>query len=268
MADPGPFKRPLYPPDNSKGPVKDGSDITAVKRAISRYGMWPWQAFDDSYSNGFAHGNDTGPGVAGFQWKNGIEPTGNYGEATHKKLKAAKIPAGLPHAGEACFDQTAANQYRSYQSPGGIPDLGPIVKGSKSVLDQDLTHATSGFPNEKTGSEMPAFDDGFGEGIHIYAPEQITVTNQSGANPGEAFYAAGVSTLEYWFGHLDRSPANGKVFKKGEFIGKTCHNEVGGGPHVHLGVDGRALLGHDFVHHTNYTHGAPTIRQQLEEAQL
>ena len=40
MADPGPFKRPLYPPDHPDGPVQPGNDILAVKRAISRVGYW------------------------------------------------------------------------------------------------------------------------------------------------------------------------------------------------------------------------------------
>jgi peptidoglycan hydrolase-like protein with peptidoglycan-binding domain len=269
MPDPGQLRRPLYPPDHSKGPVPNGPDVEAVKRAVSRAGFWRWQDFDQAFSNGFAHGNhDNGPGVAGYQWKNGIEATGNYGEATHQKLRRAKIPAGLPHAGEDCFDTTAVKLYTSYAPPAGIPNLGYVVRGSKSVLDQDLTHYTSGFPNENSGSEMPAFDDGFGEGVMVYAPEALTVTHQSSSHPGDAFYADGASGLAWWFGHLDRSPANGTRIGKGKFIGRTCHNTIGGGPHVHVGVDGRALLGHDFEAHDNYTHGAPTIRQQLEAAQL
>jgi hypothetical protein len=40
---------------------------------------------------------------------------------------------------------------------------------------------------------------------------------------------------------------------------------VGGGPHVHVGVNVELLwgLGKQLAHHTNYTHGAPLIRDQL-----
>lgn len=76
-----PFPRPLYPPSNVKGPVTDNQDIVAVKRAISRAGYFPWQKFDDSYSERFAM-----EGVKAFQKDNGLQPTGFYGAATHDKL--------------------------------------------------------------------------------------------------------------------------------------------------------------------------------------
>jgi hypothetical protein len=38
---------------------------------------------------------------------------------------------------------------------------------------------------------------------------------------------------------------------------------LGGGPHVHLAIDARPLLGHHLISHTDYTHGAPTIGAQL-----
>ena len=115
MADPGAFKRPLYPPSADQGPVKDGSDIVAVKRAISRAGYFPWQEFDDSYNEKISDA------VAGFQRDNGIQGTGFYGEATHKKLKAAKVPKGQPNAGQGVFDDFAAQQYKSYKVPPPPP---------------------------------------------------------------------------------------------------------------------------------------------------
>jgi len=172
-----------------------------------------------------------------------------------------KIPKGLAHAGEDTFDQTAVDLYKKYVPPAGLPDLGYIVKGSKSVLDQDLTHDTSGL------LYYPAFDDGFAQGVSVYAPEDITVTQQSSANPGDAFYATGKSKLKYWFGHLDRSPANGAKFAKGAFLAKTCANNVGGGPHVHLGVNVEGLwgTGKQLYHSTNYTHNGYTIGEQLAD---
>lgn len=103
-----PFERALYPPSSGKG-TKDGSDVIAVKRAISRLGLWEWREFDDSYSNAFSKA------VAAFQKKNGITATGYYGKATHQKLIAARVPANLDHAGEYAFDQYSINLYKGHE---------------------------------------------------------------------------------------------------------------------------------------------------------
>lgn len=116
-----PFKRPLYPPDakaKGKTPSPDGPDIVAVKRAISRAGYWRWQKFDDTYSNGFAHGKGPGvdSGMEGFQRAHvlapDVAPTGWYGSASHEALRLYIIPTGQ-HTGQYAFDQTAINLYNS-----------------------------------------------------------------------------------------------------------------------------------------------------------
>ncbi len=144
-----------------------------------------------------------------------------------------------------------------------VPDLGPVWLGGKSVLLQDLTHATTGIPL------YPAFDDAFNQGRVIVAPEPITVhLKDSSAHPGEAFYAIGKSKLRYWFGHLDRDHPLGTKFAKGDAVGRVAANTVGGGPHVHVGINVELLLGEgkQLIHHTNYTHGAPTVGAQLRKA--
>jgi hypothetical protein len=117
MTDPGPHRRPLYPPGHPKGQSSPGSDIVAVKRAISRAGYWKWQEFSDDYTTGFAHGDANGRGVAGFQADKGIDPTGNYGEPTHDKLRNTNVPSGAVHAGQDCFDAHAADLYKNYKPP-------------------------------------------------------------------------------------------------------------------------------------------------------
>src|SRR5215831_18174389 len=109
-----PFIRPLYPPsakNKGKTPSTDGKDVQAVKRAISRLGRWPWQNFDDSYSDGFALGSPssevTDSGMAGFQRQQGIDDTGWMGEKTYNALAYALVPYELPHGGEPAFDKTA-----------------------------------------------------------------------------------------------------------------------------------------------------------------
>lgn len=94
-----PFPRALYPPSNTKGPVTDNDDIVAVKRAISRAGYFPWQKFDDTYSEKFAM-----EGVKKFQQQNGLTATGFYGKNTHDRLVDTRCK-GKPD--EWAFDPVA-----------------------------------------------------------------------------------------------------------------------------------------------------------------
>jgi hypothetical protein len=144
-----------------------------------------------------------------------------------------------------------------------VPSIGAVWVGGQSVLLHDLTHATSGIPL------YPAFDDAFTQGRVIVAPEPLTViAPQTSSNPGFAFYAQGASKIKYWFGHLDRRQPIGTKFKRGDAVGRVGANTIGGGPHVHVGVNVELLLGagKQLLHHTNYTHGAPTIGAQLRKA--
>lgn len=142
-----------------------------------------------------------------------------------------------------------------------IKDLGPIIQGDKSILDHDLTHATSGL------SLYPAFDTGFSEGAVVIAPERVTVTRHSGgSHSGWSFYAIGESKLRYYVTHLNwnRTPVD-RVVEKGGRLG-TVGNFVGARvPHAHCGINVELLLGtgKQLKHNTNYTHGQPIIREQL-----
>jgi hypothetical protein len=127
------FPRSLYPPDatgQGKQPSVDGSDIEAYKRTVSRAGRWEWQAFDQQFSNGFAHGKQGGwvstSGVAGVQRQGGLKDTGWVGQDTFNLLRSIRIPAGLPHAGEAAMDATAVelinaayNRFKGKEPAGG-----------------------------------------------------------------------------------------------------------------------------------------------------
>lgn len=184
-----------------------------------------------------------------------------------KKTKEGYKPTG-PHWRKAML---IFAELEHDLSPSKVPALGPVTRGGKSVLLQDLTHTTGGFPNANSTSVMPAFDDGIGKaGGPVFAPEALTVTRQSSArrrdgNPnGKAFYATGASGIKYWFGHTDRAPTVGAKFKKGAVMAAISENHEA--PHVHVGMDARSLLGHDLAHHTNYTHGAPKVGVQLAAA--
>lgn len=145
--------------------------------------------------------------------------------------------------------------------PATVPALGPVWRGGKSMLLHDLTHATAGIPL------YPAFDDAYVQGREIIAPEALTIiAPYTSSRPGMAFYAKGASLIRYWFGHLDRNHSIGKKFVKGQVIGRVAPNSVGGGPHVHVGVNVELLIGsgRQLMHHTDYSHGAPVIGVQLK----
>jgi hypothetical protein len=153
------------------------------------------------------------------------------------------------------------------EKPGNpkVPSLGSVVKGGVSVLTHDLTHATDGVDH------MPAFDEGFGlPGLEVIAPESLTVTKigrfvrRDGTPNGRSVYATGRSGIKWVFGHVENPPRVGAKIRKGaQFCTISPNHEV---PHLHCGVDARALTGRDLEHHTDYTHGAPTVGSQLAMA--
>lgn len=188
-----------------------------------------------------------------------------YAEGRWKKILGLRCPPGSPAEGEYALDEYAQRLIRDESVIAVVPNLGPVFNGGQSVLMQDLTHRTSGLPSNGSGSLWPAFDDAFAVGKVIIAPERIKVYQASGSNPGDACYARGDSKIRYWFGHLVTAPLVGADISKGKRVGVTCVNSIGGGPHVHVAVNVEELFGRGSVleHHSNYTHGAPTIGAQL-----
>jgi len=181
---------------------------------------------------------------------------GGYGDGRWKKVRALKLASGA-----WAMDERARlmiqNEAKAVQPR--VPALGPMYKGGASVLQMDCTHATSNI------RYYPAFDTAFHAGMAVIAPEGMVITRDSSAAPGDACYATGDSGLRYWFGHLKQAPAVGKRFAKGAIFGYVAYNNVGGGPHVHVGVNVEGLWGpgKQLVHKTNYSHGAPLIGYQL-----
>lgn len=153
------------------------------------------------------------------------------------------------------------NSVRADLAKPAVPNLGPVLEGAVSILQSSPTHDTDGVPNH------PAFDAGFGQaGRWVIAPEKMTVTEQSGAIGGDAFYAVGVSKIEYWFGHIGISPATGRVFAKGERLARIA--DQANTDHVHVGMDVRPLTGKSLLYGRDgngpdYTWGSPTIGEQL-----
>jgi hypothetical protein len=259
-----PFCEPYAAAGNPKGFRSKGPTAEAVKRALAHLGFMEWKEDFDQHWNLTV--NDA---AAAWKRKRGLIPAdsndGSWGEKAHDVMRSAWFEKNGDHL--PAFDGGSQKLLKQEKQAGAgdvdnVPDLGPVWQGGLSVLDQDLTHATSGI------SLYPAFDDAFVAGRDIIAPEDISVVKASSSNPGDAFYAEGKSKIDYWFGHLVSAPTVGMNFKKGARIGTVLNHNVGGGPHTHVGINVERLLGNgeQLDHHTNYTHGAPTVGEQLSKA--
>ena len=159
------FPRPLYPPDakahGGKPPSIDGPDVIAYKRTVSRAGRWPWQSFDDAYSNAFSHGKSGGnvgdSGIAGIQRQQHIDATGWIGKSTFNTLRSIVIPEGLPHAGEMAMDATAISLINdAYDLFGGTEpapdtDTHRVAALNQAIDELGITESPAGSNNNKYG---------------------------------------------------------------------------------------------------------------------
>lgn len=224
-----------------------GNTAIALKRAMSRLGFLDWEPekWDDAFNEKLETALD--------KWDPGKD---GYGSGRWIKIRSSRTKDGSYALDSVCIKLIQAEAKVIIVK---VPVLGPVFNGGKSVLMHDCTHATGGIPL------YPAFDDAYSGGTGIIAPENLEVTQASSANPGDAFYALGESKIKYWFGHLAYAPSVGRRFKKGDLLGRVAYTNVGGGSHVHVGVNVENLwgAGKQLVHRTNYTHGAPLIGAQL-----
>lgn len=232
-----------------------GGDVLAVERALRK-----WAGLTSPKPDGEYEQRDSDRCMA-FQAEQEIKPaSGAVGQRT--------LDALWPY-----MDVYGKMRYRLYRAPNPVPgkweDIGPVQPGGRSLLDQSLTHDTSGIPL------FPAVDTawGGGGGVTVIAPEDCVVdTKDTSAGPGEAVYLTGVSELRHWVGHLDRDWPLGRKFKKGDVIGKTLPIP-GSSDHAHWGVNVEAILGKGKElkwgrngNGPRYTLGAPTVGTQLERA--
>lgn len=106
-----PFVRVLHPPSSPRK-SEGGQDVVAVKRAISRAGFWPWQEFDDAYSESFARA------VRNFRKAKKMTASLVYDEKTHNALASTKA---VDHPGEYAFDATAVEMLRAEKARTAKP---------------------------------------------------------------------------------------------------------------------------------------------------
>ena len=121
-----PLKRPLYPPDaksQGKTPSPDGDDVVAIEAGAMARGQMaapPRQASTapsrTASRTARAATSATRPrGLPAAAVK--LQPTGWLGEATYNALRSARIPEGLPNAGQPLLDQTAIDLLNGYKVP-------------------------------------------------------------------------------------------------------------------------------------------------------
>ena len=182
------FPRALYPPDaaaQGKKKSEDGPDVIAYKRTVSRLGRWPWEpsGWDDSFSNGFSHGrsgNVGESGVAGVQRQGNVDPdSGWIGEATFNLLRSARVPEGLPHAGDMAMDGVAANL---------IDDAYERFHGKGSL--KEIEDAIADYLHDSIGNEPGLHYEQFREMNHLGIPPQNGFTCDCSGHSTSAYYWA------------------------------------------------------------------------------
>lgn len=250
------IKRPMYSRHHPKGPTT-GKDVQIVKWGVHNYetGLLPRpkSGFTPDFGDAMYEAL-----VKVIQPNEGIQATGNIGQATFDVLWTF-----IPRWKRAEY---IAWKLPSIPKPNPVPNVGPLFAGEGSLLDLALTHNTDG--PEPLRTWYPAVDTGWIAGRSCIAPEKLRVTQASSANPGDAFYARGVSGLLYWFGHLEIAPAVGRVLERGAYMGRIAWQRA---PHLHVGIDARPLIARRLLYGAtgngpDYTFGSPTIRKQLAEA--
>ena len=98
-----PWTGPFAVAGNTSGNPSKGPTVEAMKRALSRAGApsLPWQEFDQHYSKKVE---------AAWDWydsHHGAVAGNGYGKGRWGRLRAMKVPAGGPHAGEWALDDYA-----------------------------------------------------------------------------------------------------------------------------------------------------------------
>jgi hypothetical protein len=229
------FIRPLYPPDASKKgkqPSSDGKDVQAIKRAVSRGGHWPWQSFDNAFSNAFSHGksgNVSENGLAGVQRQNGIDATGWMGEGTYNLIRSARIPEGLPNAGETLLDQTAINLLEQYKKE--------FAGGGTTVRQQALAKAKSylGYKESPPGTNGNMFGAWYGMNYEPWCAIFVTYCYEM-TGPSPSFVKGRYYSYVPYVVNDARSGLNGLSTTTSPIPGDLVCYDWDGGAFDHIGL--------------------------------
>lgn len=220
----------------SSGLRSKGPTCVALKRAMSRMGFLEWGVFDEHFNQPLAHALGLwDPGHAG------------YGKGRWEKIRAARVPKGLDHAGEYALDAVALGLIREdyaeqHPPPPPYPPLVyPHEKGWASYSG-GYVHQTGGI------SGNYALDFLAAPGTPVLAPEDGTVSRTSGYDPATGLHGANRDVFGwsvylrckggFWYDtHYGRIVVKGgSVVKVGDllgYVGDWPHDR--GRSHTHRG---------------------------------
>lgn len=222
-------------PGKTKGPT-----AIALKRAMSRMGFLPWTQFSDVFNNVLEQALDAwDPGGA-----NG------YAEKRWEKIRSAKVPRSLPHAGELALDSVAVALVQDEANPvPTIPYVYPHPAGSGSHSGGFL-HMTGGLPGNIAldflapgGTPLLASFDGTITKRSGHDPAEGTFNSQGNPDPhgdrfGWSLYLEREDGMFSYMTHLgSRDVVTGQKVVKAEKIGAVGHwPRDPGRSHTHEGI--------------------------------
>jgi hypothetical protein len=227
-----PYTGPCYGPGAKQ--TLNRPTVKGLKRAMIRLGFLNQQIGQET--------DDYGPqlkaAMARWQKSVALQATGNYGKGSWLGLRAQKIPAGRPHAGQWAMDATALADVREDL----LTICYPHPLGSSSTVCQGL-HQTAGIPGNW------AIDFCAPGGTRFLAVERGTISRLSGSSPslppnntigiwGLSLYLKTGMGYEYFATHFGAINVKvGQVVECGQAIA-TVGSWPGdpGRSHTHLGV--------------------------------
>lgn len=157
----------------SKGPT-----AKALKRAMSRMGHLDWGVFDEHFNQPLSN--------ALAKWDPGHS---GYGKGRWTKIRSARVPKGLDHAGEYALDSVALDLIHEdwleqHPPPPPYPDLVyPHEKGWASYCGGYL-HTTGGISGNRAYDFLAAPD------TPVLAVEAGTISRTSGYDPDTGLHGS------------------------------------------------------------------------------
>jgi len=273
------FPRPLYPPDAAeagKTPSIDGPDVEAYKRTVSRAGRWVWQAFDQQYSNAFAHGkggNVKDTGVAGVQRQQNIVPdSGWIGKSTFNTLRSIRVPEGFPHAGEMAMDARAVELINAAWDEFGGKEPLPEPSTSSAQARLKLSQTQLGIKESPPNTNQCKYTNWYGL-VGPWCAMFVTWCDQTGENPTSTFVKGNKYAYVPYIVNDARLGKNGLSItsdpKAGDLV---CYDWDRNGEFDHIGIfenwtsgrvfeaiEGNTAIGND-------SNGGEVMRRQRDAA--
>lgn len=247
----------------TKGPTNKG-----LKRGMSRLGFLEWKYdFDEFFNQPLSHALE--------QWDPGH--TG-YGDGRWKKIRAAKVPHGMPHAGEYALDDTAQQLIRDdYAEQHPPPPPPPPIPSLIYPHDKDYHSYSGGYVHQTGGiSGNYALDFLAAPETPVLAVEEGTVSRTSGYDPASGLHGAHRDVFGwsiylrcrwgfYYSTHYGRITVGaGSKVKVGDIIGYVGHwpHDIGRS-HSHIGYTSWTHLSRVSIAKIQAVAAAPRVKGRL-----